>query len=75
MSQLVSVTVQWGIGGMNHFMLPDDQDGTASGRFGAFAMELLINELLKRGARRNALEGKDIWRRPSDEEFCDDERR
>jgi chemotaxis protein CheD len=47
-----------GIGGMNHFMLPDDQDGTASGRFGAFAMELLINELLKRGARRNALEAK-----------------
>ncbi|MBX9611046.1 MAG: chemoreceptor glutamine deamidase CheD [Burkholderiales bacterium] len=47
-----------GIGGMNHFLLPDDQDGTASGRFGAFAMELLINELLKRGARRNALEAK-----------------
>jgi chemotaxis protein CheD len=47
-----------GIGGMNHFMLPDDQDGTASGRFGAFAMELLINELMKRGARRNALEAK-----------------
>lgn len=47
-----------GIGGMNHFLLPDDQDGTASGRFGAFAMELLINELLKRGARRTALEAK-----------------
>ncbi|MGZ5179088.1 MAG: chemoreceptor glutamine deamidase CheD [Ramlibacter sp.] len=47
-----------GIGGMNHFMLPDAGDASAGGRFGAFAMELLINELLKRGARRNALEAK-----------------
>lgn len=47
-----------GIGGMNHFMLPDAGDGEASGRFGAFAMELLINEMLKRGARRGSLEAK-----------------
>lgn len=47
-----------GIGGMNHFMLPDAGDPTAGGRFGAFAMELLINELIKRGARRQALEAK-----------------
>ena len=48
-----------GIGGMNHFMLPEAAgDGPASGRFGLFAMELLINELLKRGARRSALEAK-----------------
>jgi len=47
-----------GIGGMNHFMLPDAGDAGAGGRFGAFAMELLINELLKRGARRTALEAK-----------------
>ncbi|MET0310624.1 MAG: chemoreceptor glutamine deamidase CheD [Burkholderiaceae bacterium] len=47
-----------GIGGMNHFMLPEGSEGSASGRFGAFAMELLINELLKRGARRSALEAK-----------------
>lgn len=48
-----------GIGGMNHFMLPDStSDGGASGRFGAFAMELLINEMLKRGARRSSLEAK-----------------
>ncbi|WP_298927118.1 chemoreceptor glutamine deamidase CheD [uncultured Ramlibacter sp.] len=47
-----------GIGGMNHFMLPDAGDAGAGGRFGAFAMELLINELLKRGARRQSLEAK-----------------
>ncbi|HZY19171.1 MAG TPA: chemoreceptor glutamine deamidase CheD [Ramlibacter sp.] len=47
-----------GIGGMNHFMLPDAGDAAAGGRFGAYAMELLINELLKRGARRSALEAK-----------------
>jgi len=47
-----------GVGGMNHFMLPDASDGGASGRFGAFAMELLINELIKNGARRHALEAK-----------------
>jgi chemotaxis protein CheD len=44
------------IGGMNHFMLPDG-DGD-SGRYGSFAMELLINELLKRGATRGTLEAK-----------------
>ena len=44
------------IGGMNHFMLPGDAgDG---GRYGAFAMEQLINELLKLGARRSSLEAK-----------------
>lgn len=44
------------VGGMNHFMLPDG-DGD-SGRFGAYAMELLINDLMKQGARRSALEAK-----------------
>ena len=44
------------VGGLNHFMLPDGAEG--SGRFGAFAMEQLINELLKLGARRHALEAK-----------------
>lgn len=47
-----------GVGGMNHFMLPDAGDPAAGGRYGAFAMELLINELLKRGARRTSLEAK-----------------
>ena len=44
------------IGGMNHFMLPDG-DGTCA-RYGANAMELLINDLLKRGARRARLQAK-----------------
>jgi len=44
------------IGGMNHFMLPDG-DGD-SGRYGSYAMELLINQLLKRGASRATLEAK-----------------
>ena len=47
-----------GVGGMNHFMLPDSGDAASGGRFGAFAMELLINELLKQGARRGSLEAK-----------------
>ena len=47
-----------GVGGMNHFMLPEAGAGEAGGRFGVHAMELLINEMLKRGARRHALEAK-----------------
>lgn len=54
------------IGGMNHFMLPIDQSeggGVWAGasdatRFGNVAMERLINELLKLGARRGDLEIK-----------------
>lgn len=51
-----------GIGGMNHFMLPDSDrdDGvlSASARYGAFAMEVLLNHLLKLGARRSSMEAK-----------------
>lgn len=51
-----------GIGGMNHFMLPSggDADGPASAsmRYGAMAMEILINQLLKSGAVRGNLEAK-----------------
>ena len=52
-----------GIGGMNHFMLPDSggEPGnplSASMRYGAYAMEVLINQLLKTGARRENLEAK-----------------
>ena len=52
-----------GIGGMNHFMLPDGGGDTsnpasASMRYGAYAMEVLINQLLKAGARRENLEAK-----------------
>jgi chemotaxis protein CheD len=47
------------IGGMNHFMLPEGAVGSLdSGRYGSYAMELLINELLKRGATRATLEAK-----------------
>ena len=56
------------IGGMNHFMLPEDNsvgknawvsgaDGLAT-RYGSYAMESLINELMKLGARRERLEVK-----------------
>jgi chemotaxis protein CheD len=45
------------IGGMNHFLLPGEagEDGL---RYGVNAMELLVNELLKSGAKRNRLEAK-----------------
>jgi chemotaxis protein CheD len=49
------------VGGMNHFMLPEGlgaEPGNASGRYGSYAMELLINELIKRGATRQTLEAK-----------------
>ena len=51
-----------GIGGMNHFMLPDaaSQDALTSepARYGTYAMEVLINQLVKAGARRSALQAK-----------------
>ena len=52
-----------GIGGMNHFMLPDSgQDRTNplgdSARYGVYAMEVLINQLLKMGAKRSNFEAK-----------------
>lgn len=50
-----------GLGGMNHFMLPDeggDQRDASAMRYGAFAMEMLLNELIKAGARRERLEAK-----------------
>jgi chemotaxis protein CheD len=53
------------VGGMNHFMLPEDtSSGTSSWldgmstRYGSFAMESLINDLMKMGARRERLEVK-----------------
>ena len=42
------------VGGMNHFMLPDGEGG----RYGSYAMELLINEMMKRGASRMTMEAK-----------------
>ena len=50
-----------GIGGMNHFMLADSAEQSpysASARYGTYAMEILINHLLKLGARRDNLEAK-----------------
>ncbi len=54
-----------GIGGMNHFMLPhisrDKWENTrvsAANRYGSFAMEHLINDILKHGGRRENLEIK-----------------
>jgi chemotaxis protein CheD len=44
------------IGGMNHFMLPEGAGD--SGRYGSYAMELLINEMMKRGASRGSMEAK-----------------
>ncbi len=57
-----------GLGGMNHFMLPEDAAvgpndwldpgiGLAT-RYGSYAMENLINDLLKLGAARERLEIK-----------------
>lgn len=50
-----------GVGGMNHFLLPGedrDERGGDARRFGAYAMEVLVNDLLKRGARRDRLQAK-----------------
>lgn len=52
-----------GIGGMNHFMLAQGQSQSWGGdpestRYGNFAMEKLINEMLKLGCSRQSLEIK-----------------
>jgi chemotaxis protein CheD len=52
-----------GIGGMNHFMLASDAAGnwgsdSQSTRYGNFAMEKLINELIKAGCPRERMEVK-----------------
>lgn len=51
------------IGGMNHFMLPGDGEGPASpaapsARFGVYAMEVLINEMIHLGADRRRMVAK-----------------
>lgn len=51
------------IGGLNHFMLPgnvnkDNFYMTESGKYGMFAMELLVNDLIKKGAQRRNLIAK-----------------
>lgn len=51
-----------GIAGLNHFMLPTQGSGTFEAgealRYGCFAVERLINELVKHGALRERLEVK-----------------
>jgi chemotaxis protein CheD len=50
-----------GVGGMNHFLLPEASEGARSGdaeRYGVHLMELLVNGLLKQGARRERLQAK-----------------
>lgn len=53
-----------GIGGMNHFMLPhgtgigNTAGNNAATRYGSFAMEHLINDILKQGGKRERLEIK-----------------
>jgi chemotaxis protein CheD len=47
------------VGGMNHFLLPDATNaGDSPTRYGAYAMEKLINDLLKLGAHKDRLEVK-----------------
>ncbi len=56
-----------GVGGMNHFMLPTDYADpneliamlpSDANRYGNYAMEALINDILKAGGRRENLEVK-----------------
>ncbi|MEK7207555.1 MAG: chemotaxis protein CheD, partial [Pseudomonadota bacterium] len=49
-----------GVGGMNHFMLPEslDPDNPTSTRYGVNAMELLIAELMKQGGQRRRFQAK-----------------
>lgn len=52
-----------GVGGINHFMLPESETGnwggvSASMRYGNYAMEVLINDILRHGGARNRLEIK-----------------
>ena len=56
----------FGVGGMNHFMLPEDSGeredvlslGSRAARYGSFAMEEMINDILKNGGLRKNLEVK-----------------
>lgn len=54
-----------GLGGMNHFLLPGEETGAEllhpvgnAMRYGVYAMELLVNRLLQRGAQRKNLRAK-----------------
>jgi len=52
-----------GLAGMNHFLLPGDVRSrdmfvSSSGKYGMFAMEILIGDLIKRGADRKGMVAK-----------------
>lgn len=51
-----------GVGGLNHFMLPEGGDPhnllSNPARYGSYAMEVLINQMIKLGATRHRLEAK-----------------
>ncbi|VTU25305.1 Chemoreceptor glutamine deamidase CheD [Variovorax sp. SRS16] len=52
-----------GVAGMNHFMLPEDgepanRDAGAAMRYGAYAMDVLIREMVRAGALRERLSAK-----------------
>lgn len=47
-----------GVGGMNHFSLPGAGDDGANARYGAYAMELLITAVMKKGGNRDRLRAK-----------------
>tara|TARA_R110001599_G_scaffold8717_1_gene42755 strand:+ start:9597 stop:10226 length:630 start_codon:yes stop_codon:yes gene_type:complete len=51
------------IGGMNHFLLPNDNSVgdspvSASARYGTYAMEILMTQIMKLGGDKNRLEAK-----------------
>jgi chemotaxis protein CheD len=50
------------VGGMNHFLLPqtasDVGPANRSARYGTYAMEVLINRLIRHGARKQTMEAK-----------------
>jgi len=54
--------VSLGVGGMNHFMLPADRSAAdvngESARYGNYAMEMLINAILRAGGLKKNLEVK-----------------
>jgi chemotaxis protein CheD len=57
------VDIDNGVAGMNHFMLTEDgeaapRDQTESMRYGTYAMDVLIREMIRSGARRERLQAK-----------------
>ena len=50
-----------GIGGLNHFLLPHEPEGSSSGealRYGCYSMEHMLDELVRMGGLRSAMEAK-----------------